>query len=199
MFYSLRGVLSHAEAGFIVIECAGVGYKCLTTLNTQRNLPKLHQEALVYTHLNVREDAVELFGFATLQELNCFKLLTAVSGVGDKAGLAILSELSPEQVAMCIAANDSKTITRAQGVGPKLAQRIVLELKDKVSGFTANLASIQPETAQPFAQDNIQKAVEALSVLGYGSADVMPVLSGLDFTLSVEQMIAAVLKEMGKG
>lgn len=199
MLYSLKGTLIHMEAGFVVIECGGVGYKCLTTMSTQRSLPKLHTEATLYTQLNVREDAVELFGFATQGELSCFKMLTAISGVGPKAGLAILSELSPEQVAMCVASSDSKTLTRAQGVGPKLAQRIVLELKDKLKGFTPGGEAFLPgETVQAIEEGNIGKAVAALAVLGYSSADVTPVLSRLDSNLTVEQLISATLREMGR-
>lgn len=199
MLYSLKGTLIHMEAGFVVIECGGVGYKCLTTMSTQRSLPKLYTEATLYTQLNVREDAVELFGFATQGELSCFKMLTAISGVGPKAGLAILSELSPEQVAMCVASNDSKTLTRAQGVGPKLAQRIVLELKDKLKGFTPGGEAFLPgDTVQAIEEGNIGKAVAALAVLGYSSADVTPVLSRLDSNLTVEQLISATLREMGR-
>lgn len=199
MLYSLRGRLIHTEPSVAVVECGGVGYKCLTTMNTQRSLPKLNEEAVLYTHLNVREDAVELFGFATLGELDCFKLLTGVSGVGPKAGLAILSELSPQQVAMAVVSSDSKTITRAQGVGPKLAQRIILELKDKIKGFTADNDSVKTEGSDMmFDSGNISKAVAALAVLGYSSADVTPVLSRLDSSMTVEQLISATLKEMGR-
>ena len=98
MFYSIKGTLTHMEPGFVVVECAGVGFKCLTTLSTQRTMPQIGEQVKLFTHLNVREDAMDLFGFATMMELNCFKMLTAVSGVGPKVGLAILSELSPEQV-----------------------------------------------------------------------------------------------------
>ena len=105
MFYSVKGTLTHVEPGLAVIECGGVGFKCLTTLSTQRGLPKLGEQAMLYTHLNVREDALDLFGFGSMMELNCFKMLTAVSGVGPKVGLAILSELAPEQVAMAVEEN----------------------------------------------------------------------------------------------
>ena len=132
MFYSLKGILTHVEPSFFVVECGGVGYKCYTTLTTQRSLPKMGQEIKVYTYVHVREDAMDIYGFATVMELNCYKMSTVVSGVGPKVGLAILSELTPEQVATSIATNDSKALTRAAGVGPKLAQRIVLELTDKV-------------------------------------------------------------------
>ena len=116
MFYSLKGILTHVEPSFFVVECGGVGYKCYTTLTTQRSLPKMGQEIKVYTYVHVREDAMDIYGFATVMELNCYKMLTGVSGVGPKVGLAILSELTPEQVATSIATNDSKALTRAAGV-----------------------------------------------------------------------------------
>ena len=132
MLYSVRGKLIHTTASCAVVECGGVGFNCQTTLNTLRTL-KLGSEVTLFTYMNVREDAIELFGFATKTELDTFKTLISVSGVGPKAGLSVLSELSPEQVAMAIATDDVKTITRAQGIGKKIAQRIVLELKDKLS------------------------------------------------------------------
>ena len=131
MLYSVRGKLIAIESNAAVVECGGVGYMCQTTMNTLKAV-KLNTEVTLYTYLNVREDAVDLFGFATKAELETFKNLISVSGVGPKAGLAVLSELSPEQVAMAIASDDLKTITRAQGIGKKIAQRIVLELKDKL-------------------------------------------------------------------
>ena len=121
LIYSVRGTVIHMEAGCAVIECGGVGYKCQTTINTLKKI-KLNSEAMLYTYMNVRDDAVELFGFSSTSELSTFKMLISVSGVGPKAGLAILSELTPEQVAVAVASGDSKTITRAQGVGNKLAQ-----------------------------------------------------------------------------
>ncbi len=144
MFYSIKGTLTHMEPGFAVVECGGVGFKCFTTLSTQRAMPQLGERVKLYTLLNVREDALDLFGFATMMELNCFKMLTAVSGVGPKVGLAILSELSPEQVAMAAASGDSKSLTRANGVGAKLAQRIVLELKDKVKKMGGGVLEASP-------------------------------------------------------
>lgn len=132
MLYSVRGKLIAIESNAAVVECGGVGYMCQTTMNTLKAV-KLNTEVTLYTYLNVREDAVDLFGFATKAELETFKNLISVSGVGPKAGLAVLSELSPEQVAMAIASDDLKTITRAQGIGKKIAQRIVLELKDKLA------------------------------------------------------------------
>ena len=130
MYYSVRGNVIHLGQNIAVVECGGVGYKCQTTINTLKNL-KLNAEAKLYTYLNVREDAMELFGFYTEEELSAFKTLIGVSGVGPKVGIAILSVLSPQQIALAIASDDLKSITMAPGVGKKLAQRIVLELKDK--------------------------------------------------------------------
>lgn len=181
-----------------VVECGGVGYNCQTTLNTLKTL-KLNTEVVLYTYLNVREDAVDLFGFATKTELDTFKTLISVSGVGPKAGLSVLSELSPEQVAMAIASDDIKTITRAQGIGKKIAQRIVLELKDKLmNAYTDNTASYSQSSTVTAMSGNIPKAIEALGVLGYTPAEVSPVLSSLDGSLPVEQLIAQTLKQMGR-
>lgn len=195
MFYSLNGELIRVEPGIAVIECAGVGYKCFITTNTQKSLPKVGTKAVLYTHLNVREDAMDLFGFSTKSELSCFKLLTSVSGVGAKVGLAILSELTPEQVAMSIASGDSKTLTRAAGVGNKLAQRIILELKDKLkkSGVSSDISGIKTDFS---AVGNASEAVKALNVLGYSVSDVMPIVAKLDSNLSVEEMIRLSLKAM---
>ena len=199
MFYSIKGTLTHLEPGFVVVECAGVGFKCLTTLSTQRTMPQIGEQVKLFTHLNVREDAMDLFGFATMLELNCFKMLTAVSGVGPKVGLAILSELSPEQVAMAAASGDSKSLTRASGVGAKLAQRIVLELKDKVKKMGGGvLEGFAPAGGVPSAAGNAANAVSALSVLGYTPTDAASVVAKFDSSLPTEELIRLALKEFGK-
>ena len=195
MFYSLNGDLIHMEPGFAVVECSGVGYKCFTTLNTQKSLPNIGTKIMLYTHLNVREDAMDLFGFSTKNELSCFKMLTSVSGVGAKVGLAILSELTYEQVAMAIASGDSKTLTRAAGVGNKLAQRIILELKDKLKNSGTSLDSVSMGS-NISAAGNASEAVKALNVLGYSTSDAAPIVAKLDSSLSVEEMIRAALKAM---
>lgn len=199
MLYSVRGKLIHTTSSSAVVECGGVGYNCQTTINTLKTL-KQGTEVMLYTYLNVREDAVELFGFATKTELDTFKTLISVSGVGPKAGLSVLSELSPEQVAMAIATDDIKTITRAQGIGKKIAQRIVLELKDKLAKAASsdNSMSAVASGAANAVTGNIPKAVEALGVLGYSPSDVSPVLATLDSSLPVEQLIALTLKQMGR-
>lgn len=195
MIYSVRGKLIHTENSAAVVECGGVGYLCQTTMNTLKTL-KLNSEVTLYTYLNVREDAVDLFGFATQNELATFKTLISVSGVGPKAGLSVLSELTAEQVAMAIATDDIKTITRAQGIGKKIAQRIILELKDKLAkSEQTQSGNVQmPQTAS----GNVAKAIEALGVLGYTPADVSPVLANFDAGLPVEQLIAMTLKQMGR-
>ncbi len=199
MFYSLTGKLAHTEPGMAVLDVGGVAFKCFTSMNTLRSLPKLGETATLYTHLNVREDALDLFGFFTLPELNCFKLLTAISGVGPKAGLAILSELTPENVAIAAAAGDSKRFTKASGVGPKLAQRIVLELKDKVKALSSaglNLDDIQP--GGPSASGNAAQAVEALVTLGYSPSDAAAAVGRLDSTLPPEELIRQALKSFAR-
>ncbi len=199
MLYSVRGKLIHTESSLAVVECGGVGYSCQTTMNTLRTL-KLGSEVMLYTYLNVREDAVDLFGFSTKAELDTFKTLISVSGVGPKAGIAVLSELSPEQVAMAIATDDIKTITRAQGIGKKIAQRIILELKDKLAKSVASDDSLKSvaQGAANAVTGNIPKAIEALGVLGYSPSDVSPILALLDSSLPVEQLIAQTLKQMGR-
>ena len=195
MLYRLRGSLIHTEPSFAVIECAGVGYKCYTTMNTQRSLPAIGKEAVLYTHMNVREDAVDLFGISSLAELNCFKLLTSVSGVGPKVGLAILSVLSPEQVAVAVAAGDFKTLTMAQGVGNKLAQRVILELKDKLKALGGG-EEVTAAAGVVNAAGNAAEAMNALTVLGYTPSDVAPVVAKFDSSLPVEELIRLTLKAM---
>jgi len=199
MLYSVRGKLIQTTATCAVVECGGVGFLCQTTLNTLKTL-KPGSEVMLYTYLNVREDAMELFGFATKTELDTFKTLISVSGVGPKAGLALLSDLSPEQVAMAIATDDVKTITRAQGIGKKIAQRIVLELKDKLTKAAASDSGFAPVSAAAVsaAGGNVSKAIEALGVLGYTPAEVSPVLAQFDGNLPVEQLIAMTLRQMGR-
>lgn len=199
MLYSVRGKLIAIESNAAVVECGGVGYMCQTTMNTLKAV-KLNTEVTLYTYLNVREDAVDLFGFATKAELETFKNLISVSGVGPKAGLAVLSELSPEQVAMAIASDDLKTITRAQGIGKKIAQRIVLELKDKLAKAAKedNSFAQAAQNSVNVSMGNVPKAIEALGVLGYSPSDVSPILATLDSTLPVEQLISLTLKQMGR-
>ena len=196
MIYSVRGTLVHTEQNLAVVECGGVGYGCRTTLNTLRDV-KLGSEVTLYTYMSVRDDAVELFGFSTQKELQTYKLLININGVGPKAGISILSILSPEQVAVAVSSGDWKTITQANGVGPKMAQRIVLELKDKFKSLESD-DSLTENGANTSVSGNIPAAVQALAVLGFSAADVTPILTKLDPNMSVEQMIGATLKKLGK-
>ena len=198
MLYSLKGELIHLEPRMAVISCGGVGFRCQITMNTARRLPAIGGEAMLYTVMNVREDAIELFGFADQEELSCFKLLTAVSGVGPKVGLSILSELSPERVALAVATGDYKALTRAEGVGPKLAQRIALELKDKVGAAGAAAGAELPAAGAPSASGNAAQAVDALTVLGFSAGEASAVVGRLDSALPVETLVREALKQLAR-
>ncbi len=199
MIYSVRGKLTVKELNFAVIECAGVGYGCRTTYTTVSQLGELGGEAMLYTYMYVREDAVELFGFSTLQELSCFKLLISVSGVGPKAATAILSDVDPERFAFLVASGDSKFFTKTKGVGAKTAQRIVLELKDKISSetlsgsFSKSSADFS-SAAGTGAATSVTEALEALMVLGYSQGEVAPILGKLDPEASTQDLIKETLK-----
>ena len=198
MFYSLTGKLVHMEPGMLAVDCGGVAFKCFTSMHTQKNMPRIGEVTTVYTHLNVREDALDLFGFASKSEMNCFKMLTGISGVGPKVELAILSEMTPEGVAMAAASGDSKSFTRANGVGPKLAQRIVLELKDKVKkmAVSGGELSLAADVGVVSASQNAEQAVQALAVLGYTQSEAAQAVAKLDSGLPTEELIRLALKGM---
>lgn len=198
MIYSLKGRLAVKELNFAVIECSGVGYGCRTTYTTVSQLGEIGSEATLYTHLYVREDAVELFGFASLQELNCFRLLITVSGVGPKAATAILSDVDPERFAFLVASGDSKFFTKTKGIGAKTAQRIVLELKDKISseslGGSVSKDAVSFAAVSGGAATAVTEALEALMVLGYSQGEVAPILGKLDASMSTQDLIKETLK-----
>lgn len=194
MIYSVKGKLIHCENDFAVIECAGVGYACNTTLSTIGQIQGATGDVTLYTSMVVREDDVSLYGFATLDELHAFKLLTSVSGVGPKAGLAILSVCSPQSFALAVASGDSKTFTKAKGVGPKVAQRIVLELKDKVSKEAALMGENSDVDFSVTSTGNAAEAISALVVLGYSQSDAARFISSIDLSTPVEDMIKQALK-----
>ncbi|MDD6620757.1 MAG: Holliday junction branch migration protein RuvA [Eubacteriales bacterium] len=199
MIYNLRGTLTVADVNYIVVECSGVGFKCFTTLNTVKDLGRVGDEVNVFTHLAVREDAMDLYGFATVAELDAFKLLITVSGVGPKAAAAVLSELTPDKLALCIASGDAKAITRAQGVGKKTAERIVLELKDKMGAIASENVSQSVINASSAVADNeTAEAVAALVALGYSQSDASMVVGAMDKSLSVDEMIRQGLKQLAK-
>ena len=200
MFYYVKGKVAHVAPNLAVIDCGGVGYACRTTSYTLSAL-QVGEEGKLYTHLNVREDAMELYGFASENERNCFQMLIAVSGVGPKASLSILSATTPEGLATAIITGNEKALTVAPGIGKKIAQRIILELKDK-------LAKGQLPTAEEryggtgmtvIPQDKSSEATAALAVLGYSPGEIAMALKGLDLeTLSLEDTVRQALRKMIK-
>ncbi len=196
MIYSLRGKLVYCGQDVAVIECCGVGYACNTTLSTISQIQGTQGDVTLYTSLVVREDDVSLYGFATLDELNAFKLLISVSGVGPKAGLAILSVCDPQSFALAVASGDSKMFTKAKGVGPKVAQRIVLELKDKVSKESALMGDNSNLDLSSVSTGNASEAISALVVLGYSQSDAARVISAIEPDTPVEDMIKQALKAL---
>ncbi len=200
MFYYLNGVVAEMEANLAVIDCGGVGYACATTNYTLSQLKK-GERAKLYTFMNVREDAVDLFGFSSQSELHSFKLLLGVSGVGPKAALAILSTNTPANLAMAVVMGDEKALTAAPGIGKKIAQRIILELKDKLAkeqaSFGPDTGGSVPLTVLP--NDKAKEAGAALAVLGYSGSEVAAALKGIDIdTLPLEEIIRQALKRMVK-
>lgn len=199
MLYNLKGTLTVSDVNFIVVECGGVGFKCFTTLNTVKQIGKTGDTVNVYTYLAVREDAMDLYGFSSLAELDAFKLLITVSGIGPKAAVSILSELSPEKLAVCIASGDAKAITRAQGVGKKTAERVVLELKDKMGAIAVgDVSDAVSSAASVSVNSDSAEAVEALVALGYAQSDAAVVVGAMDKSLSVDEMIRLGLKQLAK-
>ncbi len=197
MFYYLNGLVAETGANLAVIDCGGVGYACATTNYTLAQL-KRGEKAKLYTYLHVREEIFEIYGFASQDELNSFKMLIAVSGVGPKAALAILSSTTPDQLALAIVTGDEKALTAAPGIGKKIAQRIILELKDKLSKDPGSFASAGGASIPvPVKNDKSGEAAAALAVLGYTSQDIAVALKGLDMdALSLEEIIRQALKRM---
>lgn len=199
MIYSLTGKVVHSDVGGVAIQCGGVAFYCAASFNTLRKIGEIGAEVTLFTYLSVREDAMDLFGFSDPQELQCFKLLIGVTGVGPKAALAILSQMEPAQLALCVASGDAKSITKAQGVGNKIAQRVVLELKDK---FKAEMPAAFGADAQAAgvvsASSNCEEAVSALEMLGYSRSEASAVVGKLDSTLSAEDLIRQALRALSK-
>lgn len=195
MIYSLNGTLIYSDHQFAVIECGGVGYKFLASTKTLSALPQKGKQAFVYTYMNVKEDAVDLFGFADTNELELFKLITSVNGVGPKIGIAILSDFTVDQLSLAIASGDAKTLTKASGVGLKIAQRIVLELKDKLaSGLTVQSDSGSATAADIADGSSPKDAIAALVQFGYSHSEAAATVSKCDLSKSTEDIIKQALR-----
>lgn len=194
MFYYLEGQITIKEQNFVVVDINGVGYAVHTSMNTVTKLD-LHKKHKLFTHCNIREDAFDIYGFADLEELNFYKLLTSISGVGPKAGLAILSVASPESLALAIITGDEKLITRASGIGKKIASRIVLELKDKVAKEQVSLKS---ENMEIISNDtgSVTEAISALMVLGYSQAEATGAIKGATADQTADQIVKIGLKNL---
>ena len=191
MYYYIKGTLVQKNDNYIVVDANGVGYMIYTSLNSMKNTGEVGKKITIYTYLHVREDVMDLFGFTTIEEKNMFMHLISVSGVGPKAALSILSVTTPAKFALAVITNDVKTITKASGVGPKMAQRVILELKDKMK--TDELEIDLEDESDDILSDNRSEAISALVVLGYSSNDAQKAVKGIDGTLSVEEIIKKAL------
>lgn len=200
MIATLNGKLIIKELNYIVVECGGVGLKCFVTQNTHATVGNIGDSVFLYTYLSVREDALDLYGFADSQELEVFKLITSVSGVGSKIGLAILSEFTADKIMLYIASGDAKSLTAASGVGIKLAQRIVLELKDKVGSISAEDINFDVKAVgNATAHSAMREAIEALVSLGYSQSEASLAVGRLDPTLDTNELIKRALKSLARG
>ena len=199
MIYCLTGKIVKKSMNAVVLSCGGVGYYAQCPASVAGALPGVGREATIYTVMSVTENDVSLYGFATEEQQACFEMLTAVSGVGPKVGLAILSVMEPERVALAISAGDHKAFKAASGVGPKLAQRIVLELKDKVAkGFVdgISLEDVAGASADTQASQGSSQAIAALVSLGYSQSKAALAVSKIDAALPVEEIIKLALRSM---
>ena len=197
MYYYLSGTAAHIEPYLVVIDCGGVGYACRTTAYTLSQIKK-GEKAKLFTYLSVREDAMDLYGFSSQEELKLFRQLISVSGVGPKAALGILSSSSPANLAMNIITGNEKALTAAQGVGKRIAQRVILELKDKLAKgqtISASGESVAGPAVTVIPQNKLSEASAALAVLGYSQAEINMALKGIDIdSLPLEQVIRLALK-----
>ena len=199
MIYCLTGKIVKKSMNAVVLSCGGVGYYAQCPASVAGALPGVGKEATIYTVMSITENDVSLYGFATEQQQACFEMLTALSGVGPKVGLAILSVMEPDRVALAISAGDHKAFKAASGVGPKLAQRIVLELKDKVAkGFVdgISLEDVAGASADTQASQGSSQAIAALVSLGYSQSEAALAVSKIDAALPVEEIIKLALRSM---
>lgn len=196
MIYSVNGEVTHLEQNIIVVECGGIGFECRSTASAVSRAG-IGEKIKLYTYMNVREDAMELYGFVDESELNCFKMLICVSGVGCKVAVDILSSLSPQEFALAVVNEDAKTITRVKGIGNKMAQRIILELKDRLKKNNSFETSDIPRINLGSAAGNaFSEALTALMVLGFTNAQAQKALEGLSVELTVQELVKEGLKRL---
>ena len=197
MLYYVSGTVAVLEPNLAVIDCGGVGYGCRVTAYTAAQL-KLDQQAKLYITESIREDAFDLYGFISREEQRCYELLTSVNGVGPKAAMAILSSGGPQNFTLAVMTGDEKMLTAAQGIGKKIAQRIILELKDKIGGGSVELdfSSGPAVAAAPVKAGNVSMATAALQELGYSPAEIATALKGADPNTSTEDLIRHALRAM---
>ena len=196
MISSLRGKVLFTDNNSVVIECNGVGFRCYSSIKTLSDLPKVGSEAFIYTYMLVKEDALELYGFANTNELECFKLLVSVSGVGAKTAIAFLSDFTPDQISFYIISGDYKALTTVSGVGSKTAQRIVLELKDKIGKGTIDLSEDTVTVSRVDNRSNLSEAVAALVTLGFSQSEASLAVGKLDPSLPTDELIKGGLKNL---
>ena len=194
MYYYIKGTLVQKGDNYLVVDANGVGYMIYTSLTSLADVGETGRNVTMYKYLHVREDVMDLYGFATIEEKNMFMHLISVSGVGPKAALAILSVTTPAKFAVAVVTNDVKTITKASGVGPKMAQRVILELKDKLK--MEELEIDADEDTGEIPSDNKNEAISALIVLGYSPSDAQKAVKGIDGTLNVEEIIKKALSSL---
>ena len=197
MIYNVKGTLTYTDANFAVVECGGVGFKWYVSMTTLKSLTSVGTQVNLFTYLSVKEDAMDLFGFYTRDELDAFKLLITVNGIGPKAAMAILSVLPPDKLSIAISSGDSKAIQNAQGVGKKTAERVILELKDKMAGIGGeSTAQAVGNISSVSSSGNASEAVEVLVSLGFNQSDAAQVVGAMDKSLSVDEMIRKGLKQL---
>lgn len=200
MFYHIKGLVTDIESNLAVVECGGVGFAVNTSMNSLSQL-RMGETVKLYISEQVREDAFDLYGFTTQGEKHCFEMLTSVSGVGPKAAISILSANTPEGVCMAVISGNEKALTVAQGIGKKIAQRVILELKDKMQKQAGDFSAVDTSFTIPATdegQTKMSDAASALAVLGYSSSECAAALKGIDMTLPLESIIRAALRNMMK-
>ncbi|WP_265444113.1 Holliday junction branch migration protein RuvA [Acetivibrio straminisolvens] len=201
MFAYIRGRLEYKNNDFLIVESNGVGYRIFTSLSTVSGIGEIGGEVKVYTYLYVREDNISLYGFLTQEELNVFELLISVSGVGPKAAVSVLSAISPSRFSLAVITDDTKTLTKAQGIGKKIAQRIILELKDKINKeqLTSNIGIEAESKALDADGSKISEAVSALMVLGYSPAEANKAVSAVyKEDMDIETIVKNALKGLAR-